>query len=379
MEKKRNSKTTKTSSIKNNDFTSNVEEMKSKVAVGDILSYPQLCQYFGLEKSKGNQRKVQLNEIQRYINLEKVNSSYMVIEYYDKPLAKVSKNSEYINYIEYILLDYLSTVNNYKIAHTKKRWYEILGLTNDNFTKYSNSPDHLLKKIEDDTDIDTENITLNNILEYFSISNESLRSIFRYALQSLENNRRLILSNKVFYIKYGQDEDYYPATPKDVNNILTIQSSCLEELGVQHLPQLFYKKNKDGELLINDYYDLVNKKFEDKYKAGAKFFEALEITMADKENLNTGKNNIKQKLEKIDEFKHLLNQSSRQRIERSIDKKYGEDQDFLLSMCYHDDAAIEEETKENIAIEKQIEYNKAQRKATNILNDKLINIDTDIF
>lgn len=360
----------KKSSIKNKDFVGKQQAMIKTTELGDILSYNDLCKYFDLEPATGNQRKVQLNEIQRYIGLEKVGAKYMLTEYYDTPLAKPPKNSKYVKYIEYILLDYLSAIPDGKVAHTKKKWYEILGLTNINFTKYSSTPDELLEKIKFE-----DNVELKHLQNYFSISNEAIRNIFRYAIESLEK-RSLILSRKVFYIRHNFNDEYVPATDSDSNKILTIQNTVLTELGIRFASQLFYKKNDKGNLLIHDYYRLVDKYVEKEFGAGAKYFMAIEILTANVSNLNRDKENIKKNLEQVDEFKHLLNQSSIDKINHNVDREYGDDKDFLLSMCCNSD---DPSTEDYDLILRQIEDNKIQRDTTVILNDKLINIDTKSF
>jgi hypothetical protein len=70
-------------------------------------------------------------------------------------LRRKGNNSIYKNYIELILLQYLSKQEGYKKTFTKRNWLELLGMIN---SKYGKEPKKKLKQL--DYCINDQEITL---------------------------------------------------------------------------------------------------------------------------------------------------------------------------------------------------------------------------
>ena len=96
----------------NEDFIYEIDA--SKLVIGMIIkNYKELCTILNEETKTGKAKQLQLKNWKRYFDWEKDGQKFIIVDIYDTPLPKEDlrrkgNNSIYKNYIELILLQYLS-------------------------------------------------------------------------------------------------------------------------------------------------------------------------------------------------------------------------------------------------------------------------------
>ena len=78
-----------------------IDLIKSKLNVGDILNYKNLCELLHQPYYRGNQKMSQMKEFQRYFNFEKIDRKLFIKEIYDECKSKECRSS-YINYEQFL-------------------------------------------------------------------------------------------------------------------------------------------------------------------------------------------------------------------------------------------------------------------------------------
>lgn len=107
----------------NNDANSDDLEWEidtSTLVIGMIIkNYKELCVILNEEAKTGKAKQLQLKNWKRYFDWEKDGQKFIIVDRYDTPLPKEDlrrkgNNSIYKNYIELILLQYLSKQKGYR-------------------------------------------------------------------------------------------------------------------------------------------------------------------------------------------------------------------------------------------------------------------------
>lgn len=161
----------------------------SKLAIGMVIkNYKELCILFGDEVKTGEAKKSQLKTWKRYFDWEKDGQKFIITDIYDTPLPKEDlrrkgNNSIYKNYIELILLQYLSKQEGFRKTFTKRNWLELLGMIN---SKYGKEPKINLKQL--DYSINDQEINL-----FYIRSNKKLERVLHDALSNLQREKLIIV------------------------------------------------------------------------------------------------------------------------------------------------------------------------------------------
>ena len=136
---------------------------------------------------------------QRYFEWEKDGQKFIITDIYDTPLPKEDlrrkgNNSIYKNYIELILLQYLSKQEGYKKTFTKRNWLELLGMIN---SKYGKEPKKKLKQL--DYCINDQEITL-----FYIRSNKKLERVLHDALSNLQREKLIIVEYETVIVSIDE-------------------------------------------------------------------------------------------------------------------------------------------------------------------------------
>ncbi len=190
---------------------------------GQVLkNYKELCEVLGIEpKTSGKSRKLQEQEIQRYIAYHLEGRKYKIDQIYSKELEKVDKrtlgnNNDQARCIRYLICNMLS---GYKIEQdevigfSKALMLKKLFMTNDNYVTAKYSRELYAKALE------VETMAVNECLDY--IENSSISAI-RRAIATLK-------SQSVLGYKYS----YSWVDHKGVHNHCTV----LEENAIHLMEQ----------------------------------------------------------------------------------------------------------------------------------------------
>lgn len=348
---------------------SNIEEKllkeidTSRLVIGMVIkNYKELCVILGEEVKTGEAKKSQLKNWKRFFDWEKDGQKFIIVDVYDTPLPKEDlrrkgNNSIYKNYIELILLQYLSKQEGYSKTFTKRNWLELLGMINN---KYGREPKTKLKQL--DYSINDQEITL-----FYIRSNKKLERVLHDALRNLQKEKLIIVEYETVIVSTDAmgREHRFPANDYQKKKILHTERYVLKN--VMQYKNMFYVyiKNKSKE-----YYEKVNEKLNEMY--GWKYyykqikiiFEQPDIVdaipskeiMLQKEILNG----------KIVEF---LNDNAKKVYEKK-EKEYEDALDDYLSDWIGDKDYL----KDRVKIPNTWKYPKAYIEAQRILTDELIRI-----
>lgn len=240
------------SGVTNNDVINNDSIDTSKLSVGDVIkNYIELCDLLGEKQLKGNSKKYQLKNWQRFFLFEKIKGkqSFLILDIYDEPLEKSDErkkgnNSIYSKYIETILVNYLSNVDDNTKTFTRRNWWELLGMVNRKYGKLTNTQ---IKNID-------SSITDFEINHFYQRCNRKLDTILTTALNSLRR-RRLIEWEYQTVVVYGPDQKHALATDTEVENILKTEKRFLNEVyGYDDMHQIYlYNRQKEFHDLVNNF------------------------------------------------------------------------------------------------------------------------------
>ena len=193
----------------------------SKLTIGmTVKNYKVLCELLGQEIKDGKSKKYQLENFKRYFEWEKAGQKFIIMDIYDTPLEKedlrkLGNNSIYTQAIEVILLQYLSHQDGYTRTLTKKKWWELLSITNHKYGRMTEKELLQLDKI----------LTSFEIRHFYQRCNKKLEQILFSALNNLKN--RKLINYQIQTVIVTTDEEtgkdkYFLATDDNLKSILDV-------------------------------------------------------------------------------------------------------------------------------------------------------------
>lgn len=185
-----------------------------------VPNYKAMCKLLNENETTGKSKKLQEERWKRFFNYTKSGHKYIVQEVFDIPElvtdARKFKQGVYVQFIECLLIDYLSKNTDAAAILSKTQCCLAIGLMSDNFYNYSPRNDRFLDVDYtlhvDETDQDRysplkemiahkRNLSVNdNEIDYFfDVSTSKMHSILDDALKSMEK-RGLIECTKLFVV-----------------------------------------------------------------------------------------------------------------------------------------------------------------------------------
>lgn len=236
---------------------SSLEKQIGQLYVGqEFKNYPELCKALGLESDGGNKKKKQLQELQLYINYEVQDRKYIITEIYDTPKTpaeRTAHNSKYVDFVQHILLSYLSKQKEEVAYVTQQNLWTILGMVNEHYFPMRENKEELLSL--------DKSMDIFNINNFYQRSNLKFRDIIRSSISSLKR-RKIIMCEETFRIGIGhqisstfESIEYHDASDAEKRYILKTQHDLLKKYGCKDEFDLFFKKHKDS------YYTELNEIF----------------------------------------------------------------------------------------------------------------------
>lgn len=235
----------------------------SKLQVGQVYSYKQLCELTGAEYKKGRSRTLQMenfseNGFPRFFDFEKYSyGKYIIKEIYDEPLPIKSNrdsgnNSVYLLFIELILIKYLSKDYYDEIIFSKGKLWRLLGMVNNNYGEIDNSELYSLDKSVNEFEV-------NN---FYLRANHKLSDILSRALSNL-SDRSLIQATPIKMIckNVMGNNKYEIAKEDDIKKILEVERKALDELGYEKKSEVFLKPIR----VKDKFYEIINSTIESRY------------------------------------------------------------------------------------------------------------------
>lgn len=348
--------------VKNNDnFEWEIDI--SKLVIGMVIkNYKELCTILNEETRAGKSKQLQLKNWKRYFDWEKDGQKFIIVDIYDTPLPKEDlrrkgNNSIYKNYIELILLQYLSKQAGYRKTFTKRNWLELLGMINN---KYGKEPKNKLKQL--DYSINDQEITL-----FYIRSNKKLERVLHDALSNLQREKLIIVEYETVIVSVDERGREHRFIANDYQKKKILQTERYILKNVMQYKNMFYVyiKNKS-----NEYYNKVNGKLNELY--GWKYYYKQIKIIYDQPNIVDAipsKEVMLQKEILNSKIVEFLNDNAKKVYEKK-EKEYEDALDEYLNDWIGD----KEYLRNRIKVPNTWKYPKAYIEAQRILTDELIRI-----
>jgi hypothetical protein len=214
-----------------------MEECKmniEKIYVGQTFkNYKEMCVELEMEiKNSTNSKNSQYKELERFCIYRKSGHKIIIEEVYEHPLPKIDNNSIYGTLIQLLITDLLAQCKG-QISISRSKLMLSIGMVNCNYSECR----ELVQKLAKYTDIDEK-----VIYDFYNTSTSSFKSLIETALKSLMD-KRVIMYNKIIKVS---DKDKYStrtATEKELNLIMDIERSILDELGYKQISSVRVSKD----------------------------------------------------------------------------------------------------------------------------------------
>lgn len=233
------------------------------ITVGQVIkNYKGMCNLLEEKELSSNSKIAQLKEWSRYFSFEKDGQKFIITEIYDIPLVKnddraKGNNTIYVDYIEILLMHYLSHKEEYTDTFSTKELYQILAFVNNNYLQYRQNKniDKVLKDLEHTV------VTKFDVNNFISRTQYNFNKILFRALNSLKS-RRLLEYQELIYIAKIIDEqqEHEIATDCEIEKILAVEKQVLSEMGFNKMQSVFLSFS------VDKFYNRVNEILMEKYQ-----------------------------------------------------------------------------------------------------------------
>lgn len=335
----------------------------SALVIGMIIkNYKELCTILNEEIKTGKAKQLQLKNWKRYFDWEKDGQKFIIVDIYNTPLPKEDlrrkgNNSIYKDYIELILLQYLSKQEGYRKTFTKRNWLELLGMIN---SKYGKEPKMKLKQL--DYCINDQEITL-----FYIRSNKKLERVLHDALSNLQREKLIIVEYETVIVSVDERGKEYRFIANDYQKKKILQTERYILKNIMQYKNMFYVyiKNKS-----NEFYNKVNERLYELY--GWKYYYKQIKIIYDHPNIVDAipsKEVMLQKEILNSKIVEFLNNNAKNVYEKK-EKEYKDALDEYLNDWIGDKDYL----KNRVKVPNTWKYPKAYIEAQRILTDELIRI-----
>jgi len=225
----------------------------SNLVSGLILkNYKDLCTILDIKPmTSTNSKKAQFKELERYCTYTKQGQKIIINEIFTEPLEKIDlrligTHSKYVEHIKLLILHMLSEIDEHKIAITKDRLLESLGMVNNRYLHKNESKKILLK------DTRMNKFYINH---FFMRTNNNLTRILFDSLNSLQ--RRFLITFREVYtvvkLNSFNVEVHSEATIDEVAIIASAKYKTLLDMKLNSMMQVIFKFKTE------EFYTKVNK------------------------------------------------------------------------------------------------------------------------
>lgn len=150
-------------------------------------NYKQLCEVLEIPVKAGNSRKAQLKEMERYFKYDKKGHSFIITHIYEIPLPENNNKTKYITTIQKLILDKVVQFgNNGHLFISKSELLKELQMINQNYAYAKYKQLRLAQHM---------NITLEEVEDFYTTSDDLLKRNIEAALNSLRNQSLIYWSN----------------------------------------------------------------------------------------------------------------------------------------------------------------------------------------
>lgn len=224
----------------NNNLT--IAKIKRTLSVGqEFPNYTQVCKALKEKVTSGRSKEIQVKNWQRYFEFKRNGNKFTITKIYDKELPKVDKRKDgnrsiYVDFIEVLLMRYLSQKDGVAESFFKIELYDILGMVNKNFVEYNRITKQDKKELAERFEVASK----YDVADFYTRVHPKLRDILYCALRSMKS-RRLIDFTDYYEVVERVGDNYIvrDATYDEHQKILNIEHKILHEMGLSKKYQLF--------------------------------------------------------------------------------------------------------------------------------------------
>lgn len=228
-----------------------------------VPNYRKLCEILEEPIKGGNAKNAQLKEFERYFSYKKERNAFIITDIYEEPQESKDGRFRYIQLMEPILLNYLSSRENGYEEMSWSQWYKKLGMISGR--QY-------------------ETAECEYILENYGARPYSLHMFKNIAANKLKDALSCSLNNMrkrglieykecwCFIDRYGWG---HQATAQNVEYIEKIHHMVMEEMGCENMSAVFLSPKKH-EAFMEKTHDIFYRNRE-----WRNVFKVLEITALD--------------------------------------------------------------------------------------------------
>lgn len=291
-----------------------------------IKNYKELCALLDLPVRNGKSKRLQLEDLARFVQLEKQGNKFLVKEIYEMAKPKIDKrtlpgktgnNALYSKDIQALIIDYLAKQKDYCCFLSINAFLKELEMINKN---YVTGKKHVFKLSE------LTKIPVEVCYDYFNTTQVRLKEKLETALKGLRNRALIIWTpdiavcarvlkekpeiNELSDIKLKDRDslnlsvavEYRAATKEEKELIVSVENMVLKDMGLMSLQDAFYTgqwkafKKKVNKYLLDEaniefYYNAYNVVFNKENIAEAQRLQASERKTI-KSNLNGNIHNM---------------------------------------------------------------------------------------
>lgn len=259
----------------------------------EFKNYNDLCSVLHLKPTTGKSKQLQMQEIERFMSLERQGYKFIIKEIYPTPIPKKVKdnkrNVKYKDLIEYLLVQQFYALTrdgkneNVEIICWLNTLTYNLSMRNENFTRSFVRNPPLMEWLKDN---DIEPAMCES---FYNATRQILKSYVETALRSLERNYELGFKKEFLLIKPNysrflseEESNWYRETAKKA--IDSFNEKPMESFGKPHTVKKEYFTLKDVILhkKIQDFYGIMDKEVTEKFGHDSRIYEAYRISTTPK-------------------------------------------------------------------------------------------------
>ena len=214
-----------------------------------VKNYRHMCELLNEERKTGKSKKLQMANWERYFSFTKIKGTQKIhIDViYSEPLEKIDGRSKgnrsiYIDSVEVVLLNYLSSQKGYTATFTKNKLYTRLGMVNNQYSVATNSQ---LKK-------DNPLLTDFDINRFRMRAGGRLNGILMSALNNLEKRFLMDLVEQVVLV--DENNHYMLADDVMIRNITSIKYDVKKEMGFETEQEIYLSGKMQSFYKAVNYY-----------------------------------------------------------------------------------------------------------------------------
>lgn len=230
-----------------------------------VKNYKEMCRLLEEKEKSGASKRSQLNHWECYIHWVKDGHKFIIKEIYDEPTPfedgrADGNNSKYVKLIEWILAQDLVKREGYTHTLTRKKWWALLGMVNNQYDNVSDKELRALSTLHDDKEIHW----------FYNRSNSVLNEILRNALKSMCDRSLIDYEIETIIVRPNSEGGWFKAEDKDIAELQLIIKDNLRKRGLTKEREIF-NKNMQG-----DFYSEVNNTIKERF-GWDRYFKQIKI------------------------------------------------------------------------------------------------------